>query len=374
VEHVLKFGIGDDEREIFEEASRLIAKRCAVKDARLILNGGQFERGLWEEFGELGWLSVAIPEGCGGAGLSYSVLCGIAYELGRVLSPMPITSSIFQAAEVFLLGASEAQKQRYIPELAGGKRIATLALAERPGPLTSESVSCIWDNGELTGTKHAVSDADIADIVIATARAPDGVVGLFVMQTNDPKMTVSRENSIDLSRPLSTIVFNGVEAERLGEGTGGWEILQRCFDRAAVLIAFQQIGGAQACLTMARDYALIRRAFGRQIGSFQAIKHMLADVYIAIELAIANALHAATMMTSYPKEFRKAAAAARLSATSAFERAARDCIQTHGGIGVTWEHDANLFYRRSRYLAGILGGAAEWRDRLVSELERDGDE
>jgi len=137
-----------------------------------------------------------------------------------------------------------------------------------------------------------------------------------------------------------------------------------------VLVAFEQIGGAAACLAMATEYAKQRHAFGRPIGSFQAIKHKLADVYIAAELARSNAYYGAWALSRDAAELPLAAAAARVSASDAFWMAARENIQTHGGMGFTWAADCHLFYRRAKLLALALGSAPHWKDRLVGELER----
>ena len=171
--------------------------------------------------------------------------------------------------------------------------------------------------------------------------------------------TVSRRTltTVDPSRNHARIDFAGSEVEKLGSQTG-WPLVQRLLERAAILVAFEQVGGADAALEMARNYALERYAFGRPIGSFQAIKHKLADVYVAIELARSNAYYGAWALASDAAELPLAAATARVSATEAFHLASKENIQTHGGIGFTWDVDCHLYYRRSKQLALALGGAA----------------
>jgi alkylation response protein AidB-like acyl-CoA dehydrogenase len=165
---------------------------------------------------------------------------------------------------------------------------------------------------------------------------------------------------------LATVGFSGAPAARLGRG--GWAEIETLLNRAAVLWSFEQLGSADAALKLAREYVLERTAFGRVIGSFQAIKHKLADVWIANELARANAYYAAWALEANAPELPAAAATARVAASEALERAARELIQVHAGIGVTWEHDAHLFYRRGQTLNLGLGGLREWQARLVRAI------
>jgi alkylation response protein AidB-like acyl-CoA dehydrogenase len=165
------------------------------------------------------------------------------------------------------------------------------------------------------------------------------------------------------------ITFNGAAAEPLGAPGEGLALVHRLFERAAILFAFEQVGGAQASLDMAKAYALERYAFGRPIGSFQAIKHKLVDVYVATELARSNAYYGAWALSKDAPELPVAAAAARVSASEAFYLAAKENIQTHGGMGFTWEFDCHLYYRRAKLLSLTLGSTREWKDRLVTLLE-----
>jgi len=177
------------------------------------------------------------------------------------------------------------------------------------------------------------------------------------------------EDSIDPSRKHAEITFDNANAEALGKTGEGWDITSRVLDRAAILIAFEQVGGADICLAMAKDYAITRYAFGRQIGSYQAIKHKLADMYVNTELARSNAYYGAWALSTNARDLPLAAAAARVSATQAFDYASKENTQTHGGIGFTWEVDCHLFYKRSRELGLSLGPQRAWKDKLVTQLE-----
>jgi alkylation response protein AidB-like acyl-CoA dehydrogenase len=182
---------------------------------------------------------------------------------------------------------------------------------------------------------------------------------------------VAREElkTLDPTRGHARFTFRNARAERLGAAGQGWDLAEALLDRAAALIAFEQVGGAQACLEMATDYAKNRYAFARPIGSFQPIKHKLADMYVAIEVARANAYYAAWALSTDAAELKLAAAAARVAASEAYHLAAKENIQTHGGMGFTWEADCHLFYRRAKLLAVQAGAPALWKEKLVRQLE-----
>ncbi|MCH2099143.1 MAG: acyl-CoA dehydrogenase [Pseudomonadales bacterium] len=175
---------------------------------------------------------------------------------------------------------------------------------------------------------------------------------------------------LDPPRTHARVVFDGAAGEVLGTAGQGWDMLEKLFDRAAVLFAWEQVGGAEAALHMARDYAMGRFAFGRPIASFQAIKHKLADMYVAHTLARSNCYYGAWALSTDAPELPVAAATARVSATEAFHECSKENIQTHGGMGFTWEFDCHLYYRRSKLLSVNLGALPRWKDKLVSRLEQ----
>jgi hypothetical protein len=177
------------------------------------------------------------------------------------------------------------------------------------------------------------------------------------------------EDSIDPSRRHAEIDFSNASAEALGKAGEGWAHMSNVLNRAAIMTAFEQVGGADSCLAMAKDYAMQRYAFGRLIGSYQAIKHKLADMYVNTELARSNAYYGAWALHTNARELPLAAAAARVSATQAFDFASKENTQTHGGIGFTWEADCHFYYKRSRALGLSLGPQRTWKDKLVTELE-----
>jgi acyl-CoA dehydrogenase len=363
-----------EQKEIRDQARRLLATHCDLKRVRRVLEGEMpYDEALWKRIAELGWLGVAIPEEYGGLGMGSVTLCVIAEELGRALAPVPVSSSIYLAAQAILLAGDEETRRAYLPPLASGERIGTLAAAEGMTPLAAaDDVRTRYADGKLFGTKIPVPDGDIADFAVVTARVTQGeasMTGLFLVDLNAPGVERRRVDSIDPTRAQARIVFEGAPAKLLGRAEDGAASLRRLLDRAAALVAFEQIGGAESALAMATEYAKFRHAFGRPIGTFQGIKHKLADMYVRIELARSNAFAAAWALDASPAELPLAASAARVAASDAYEFAARENIQTHGGIGVTWEADMHLFYRRSRLLMLMLDSPASWRNRLVGEIE-----
>ena len=370
----MNFDFSDDQKMLRDQAHKFLSEKCTSKTVRAVLQGEQgHDAGLWKAIAEMGWLGTAIPENYGGLGLGYLELCVIAEELGRVLAPVPFSSTVYLLAEALLIAGSEEQKSKLLPKIAGGEIIGAFARAEGVGPVVPKNIRTTFKGGKLNGKKIAVVDGADADYAVVLARGSDepGERGLALALVDLKGKGVSRkvQDSIDPSRKHAEITFNDAAAEPLGKTGEGWQLQSRVFDRAAILMAFEQVGGADTCLAMAKDYAVNRYAFGRPIGSYQAIKHKLADMYVNTELARSNAYYGAWALSTNARELPLAAAAARVAATQAFDYAAKENTQTHGGIGYTWEMDCHLYYKRSRELGLALGAQRSWKDKLVTELE-----
>lgn len=368
----MEFDFSPDQKQLKEQARRFLEGRCDRTAVRAVLDGPQsYDAALWKGLAEQGYLGAAIPEAYGGLGAGYLELCVIAEELGRAVAPVPFSSSIGLAAELLLRAGTEEQKQRFLPGLASGELIGTLALAEKPGRVVPAGISATVSGGRLTGTKLPVLDGDIAHFAVVAARgegAAAGTVSLFVVDLAGPGVKRETLASIDPTRSQARIGFSQASAEPLGAAGDGWAVLSDVFDRAAVLMAFEQLGGADRALEMGRDYSLERFAFGRPIGSLQAIKHMLADMYVSATLARSNCYYGAWALSTGAAELPEAAATARVSATQAYQHCARNNIQVHGGMGFTWEFDCHLHYRRSNLLALALGSLSSWEDLLIQRL------
>jgi acyl-CoA dehydrogenase len=370
----MNFDFSDDQKMLRDQARKFLSEKCTTKTVRKVFESeAGLDRALWKQIAEMGWHGTAIPEEFGGLGLGYLELCVIAEELGRALAPVPFSSTVYLFAEAILIAGSQEQKQKYLPKIASGELIGTFARAEGPGAVTPKSIRTTFKGGMLSGKKIAVVDGADADFAVVLARSSDepGERGLALAVVDLKGTGVKRraEDSIDPSRKHAELTFDNANAEALGKTGEGWSNTSRVLDRAAILTAFEQVGGADICLAMAKDYAISRYAFGRQIGSYQAIKHKLADMYVNTELARSNAYYGAWALSTNARDLPLAAAAARVSATQAFDYASKENTQTHGGIGFTWEVDCHLFYKRSRELGLSLGPQRAWKDKLVTQLE-----
>ena len=366
----MDFDFSDDQKQLREHARRFLEKTSSREVVRAVLDAGHsHDPKLWAGLGELGFTATTIPEEFGGLGLGYLELCVIAEELGRSLAPVPFSSSVYLATEFLLASGTEAQKQRWLPLIANGNAVGTAALTEC-GDASEMKVRSKVSDRKLSGAKIPVPDGMIADFAIVSALDDDDRVQLFVADLAAEGVGREAVSTIDPTRGQAHLRFDKTPVEPLG--TGNSSTIESVFDRAAVLFAFEQVGGADRALEMARDYALERRAFGRQIGSFQALKHMMADMYVSATLARSNAYYAAWALSVDSDELRQAAASARVSATQAFRHCAKNNIQVHGGMGFTWESDCHLFYRRSNLLAVNLRGPMYWEDRLIECIKKSG--
>jgi alkylation response protein AidB-like acyl-CoA dehydrogenase len=369
----MNFDFSDDQKQLRDQARRFLTEQSPPRAVRAVLEGGApYDRALWKGLAEMGFLGVAIPEAFGGAGAGHLELCVIAEEIGRVAAPVPFASTVYLAAEAIMLAGNDAQKAAWLPRIAAGEAIGALALFEGAGNPAPRAIKAVASNDMISGVKLPVADGAIADVAIVAARTAttgrDSDIALFLVDLNGPGVARRALSTIDQAHGHAEIVFDNCKAEPLGPAGEGWSLLTRVLDRAAVLTAFEQLGGADRTLEMGRDYALDRVAFGRPIGSFQAVKHMLADMYVAATLARSNCYYGAWALSTAAAELPQAAATARVSATQAFQHCAKNNIQVHGGMGFTWEADCHLYYRRANALALSLGSLSYWENQLIDRM------
>jgi len=364
----MNFEFSAEQLQLRDTARRFLADKCPPGAARAVMDGKiDHDAALWQGLAEMGFLGITIPEAYGGLGLGHLELCVLAEEMGRTLAPVPFSSSVYLATELLLSTGSETQMQYWLPRLASGSAIGTFAHAEPTRPVSPCSIGACLEGGRLHGEKLPVPDGEIADFAVVSA-LDGGDLSLFLVDLSSKCVVRESVSTIDPSRRHTRITFSGAKAEPLGERGNAIAQIRAMQDRAAVLFAFEQLGGADRALEMARDYALERKAFGRQIGSFQAIKHMLANMYVAATLARSNCYYGAWALSTKVPELPVAAASARVSATHAYQLCAKDSIEVHGGIGFTWELDCHLHYRRSNLLSLALGSLSFWEDRLIDAL------
>ena len=361
----MNFDFSDDQKQLRDQARRFLAEKCTSKAVRQVLEGKDtYDRALWKGLAELGLLGVAIPEEFGGSGAGHLELCVIAEELGRVVAPVPVASSIYLAAEAIMLAGSDAQKRKYLPGLASGETIGTLALFEGKGKLSPAAIKASVANGAVSGTKTPVPDGEIADFAIVVARSRQQRPrsrrrALYRRPEGQGRRARGRcrASTRPATRPRSSSTARRPSCSARADE--GWSNLTRVLDRAAVLIAFEQVGGAERALEMGRDYALDRMAFGRPIGSFQAIKHMLADMYVSATLARSNAYYA-----------RLGALDRRVGAGGSGRRRAR---QRDAGVPAlleaehpgAWRHGLHLGVRLPPLLPALQRARARSRQHLL---------
>jgi alkylation response protein AidB-like acyl-CoA dehydrogenase len=367
----VNFDFSDDQKSLKDQARKFLSEKAGAKVTRRVLDdaGVSFDETLWRSVADMGWLGAAIPEEHGGLGLGRLELCVLAEELGRAVAPIPFSSTVYFFAEALLLAGSDAQKAALLPKVASGEAIGCFAVSEGPGAPTPASVEASFSNGALTGVKIPVTDGDCAHYAVVAAKEGAGV-SLVLVDLNQPGVTRTTLKTLDPTRGHAKLEFKNAKAERLGAAGQGWELAEAVLDRAAVFIAFEQVGGSQACMEMAIDYAKNRFAFSRPIGSFQAIKHKLADMYVAIEVARSNAYYGAWALSTDAAELPFAAAASRAAGCDAYYLCSKENIQTHGGMGFTWDVDCHLFFRRAKLLAVQAGAPAVWKEKLVKRLEQ----
>jgi hypothetical protein len=371
----MNFDFSDDQKQLRDQARKYLTEKCPPKAVRAVLDGkAPYDKELWKGLAEMGFLGVAIPEEFGGAGAGHLELCVIAEEMGRALAPVPFSSTVYLAAEALLIAGSDAQKKKWLPKIASGEAIGTLALFEGAGNPSPKAIKLAASGGTLNGVKKPVPDAALADFAVVAARTGssgrENDISLFLVDMKGGGVEVKELTNVDPTRGQAEVTFRNCKAEPLGAAGEGWSILTQVLDRAAVLTAFEQVGGADRALEMGRDYALDRIAFGRPIGSFQAVKHMLADMYVSATLARSNCYYGAWALSTNAGELPEAAAAARISATQAFQHCAKNNIQVHGGMGFTWEFDCHMYYRRANAVALGLGSLSYWEDALIDRMRK----
>jgi alkylation response protein AidB-like acyl-CoA dehydrogenase len=366
----MNFDFSDDQKYLKDQARKFLSERASMTAVRTVLDGDtvSHDAALWTGIAKMGWLGAAIPEEYGGLGLGELELCVLAEEMGRSLAAVPWASTVYFLAEALKVAGSEAQKQAILPKLAEGAVIGCVAASEGPGEPRLETIKTLFDGKTISGTKIPVTDGDIATHALVLAKH-NGGTSLVLVDMAAAGITKTSLKTFDPTRSHATLKFENTPAQLIGEAGDGLGLLARIYDRAAVLISFEQIGGSQACLDMATDFAKGRYAFSRQIGSFQAIKHKLADIYVALEIARSNAYYGAWALSCDAPELPLAAASARIAACEAYHLASKENIQTHGGMGFTWDVDCHLFYRRAKLLAVQIGAPAIWKEKLVSRLE-----
>ncbi len=341
---------------------------AAVRTAMVSERG--FDRGLWEQLaGQLGLAALAIPEEYGGSGASMSDLAVVMSELGRFLVCSPYLASVILAANAFLESGDKQACLAYVPQLASGELIGALAVNEETAELapagdrtTAEQVGGEW---QLRGEKKFVLAGLSADILVVSAATTHGP-SLFVVDATHDSVQRTALSVMDMTRHQARICLRQSPATLLGETGAAERVLARVSELGVVALASEQSGAAERCLEMSVDYAKTRYQFGRPIGSFQVIKHLLADMLLEVEAAKSAALYAAQQAGEPSAEATRSAHLAAAYCSDAFMKVAADTVQVHGGIGFTWEFAAQLYYKRAKSSQVLLGSPSYHREKLAA--------
>ncbi|ARE37763.1 acyl-CoA dehydrogenase (plasmid) [Rhodococcus sp. BH4] len=315
---------------------------------------------------------MSIPEQFGGDGFGTVEQSVILEEMGRALVPSPFFASVVLAARALLVSGDDDACAEYLPGIADGTVCATLAAAERDGtwdPALVKTRATKDESGSWTldGVKSWVPSAESASLILVVARTTAGPT-LFAVDARSPGIRVEPMDVLDATRPLAKVVVDGVSARMVGRDGGAGRMMARVLDLACVALAAEQVGIARRCLEMSVAYSKERRQFGRSIGSFQAVKHLCAEMLVHVELAAAAAGRAARLADTDSDEASVAAAAAHITCSAAAMFVAKETIQVHGGIGFTWEHPAHLYFRRAKASELLLGGPALFHERMLDRL------
>jgi len=366
-----------DEQELLRGSVReFLERECPLARTREIAEGDlPFPADLWKAMAQLGWMGLALPEACGGAGLGPIEQAVVLEEMGRVLLPGPYFATVVLAAGAIAEGGSEEQQRRLLPSIARGERAASLALLEAGGRWDAAGVQlearAAGSGFRLTGAKRFVPEADAAGLLLVAARtggAGEAGVTLFCVDPEAPGVTRRRIAFGDLTRRVHEVRFDGVALGReavLGGVGGAWPVLERLLDRARVALAAEMTGAASRVLEMSVSFARTREQFGRPIGSFQAIQHKCADMLLQLEGARSATWYAAWTLAEGEPDAHLAACMAKAWCSEAFARVAGDGIQIHGGLGFTWEQDPQLYYKRAKASELFLGDAP-WHRQLIA--------
>ena len=370
------FAFTEEQDALRATVRRFCDERSPSTEVRRLMESTEgFDPGVWKQLaGELGLCGIHIPEELGGQGFTFVELTIALEEMGRSLLCAPFFSSICLGANAILNAGTDAQKKELVPQIATGEVRATLAFTEPSGDWTTDGITLDATDGRLSGTKTYVIDGHTADLIVVAARAtPErsgGVNGIsFYTVPGDAKgLTRTPLDTLDMTRKQAQLVFDGVEAERLGEPGAGTDALRTTLEQAAVCLAAECVGGSEKTMEMAVQYAKDRYQFGRPIGSFQAIKHKCADMLLRLESAKSAAYYAAWAAAEDNEELTVASSLAKAYCTEAYFTNSRENIQVHGGIGFTYEHDCHLYYRRAKSSELLFGDPTYHRELIASQL------
>ena len=381
----MDFGFSQEQELLRQTARSFLEKECPSAFVRRMMDdpAGTTDE-FWGKLAELGWLGLIYPEAHGGMGLGLVDLTVVLEEMGRAVMPGPFFSTVLLGGLTVLQAGTDAQKAAWLPRIAAGEAQVTLALLEESARWDAAGVEAVAKPGKsggfvLSGTKLFVPDGHTADLLVVAARTakpskedPAHGVSLFLVPRDRKGVATTLLPTMDQTRKLAEVALARVEVgpdALLGPLHGGWPVVARVLDRAAVALCAEMCGGAQKVLDLSTDYAKMRVAFGRPIGAYQAVKHRCADMLVAVENAKSITYYAAWAADQGAPDAELAASMAKAFVSDAYRKVAGDGIQVHGGIGFTWEHDLHLYFKRAKGSEVAFGDATLHRERVARLLE-----
>ncbi|GLZ09237.1 acyl-CoA dehydrogenase [Actinomadura sp. NBRC 104412] len=365
----MSLAITPEQEALRDTARRFLASESPLERVRAVMDTPTaFDEELWRRMAtELGAAGLAVPEQFGGAGMGYQEVSYLAEEAGRALAPSALLATAGMAVPALMAGTQEA-RAALLPSIADGSAIATVAWPDLGSPGSTTAPAARADRGPsgwtVSGGFPHVLDGAAAAILLVPAEGPDGLT-VFAVESGEPGVRVEPLPAFDQTRGLARVDLSDAPATPVSVPGGGSEVLAAVRAHADVVLAAEMVGGAQACLDMSVEYAKVREQFGRPIGSFQAIKHKCAENQVEIEGARAMARYAAWCAQAIPDAMEEPAAVAKATAAEAYFRAAGDNLQIHGGIGVTWEHDAHLYFKRAKASLMLFGDVGAYQRRIA---------
>ncbi len=373
----MDFGFSEEQEMLRDAAKRFLADNCSTKFVRqMMADATAHDPAFWQKLVQQGWPGLLIPEQYGGAHGTFLDMTVIVEELGKALAPGPFFAAALMGVPALLEGGSDALKKEFLPKIAEGKFIPTVAIAEASGRFDAGGIELKaakkGSGYTLNGEKFFVPDAHVADAIIVAARtggAGENGITLLCVPSNAPGLSITQLKTVDMTRRMCHLKLDNVAADTvIGTPDNGWAVLRRVLDVATSALSTEMVGTAQKSLDIAVDYAKTRVQFGKPIGSFQAVKHKCVDMMVAVENARSLAYYAAWTVDERVPEAQSAVPMAKAYASDMAKNVTSESIQVHGGIGFTWEHDCHLYHRRALAGEANLGNAPIHRETVARVL------
>jgi alkylation response protein AidB-like acyl-CoA dehydrogenase len=356
----MQFGLSESQEFLKDSARKFFAGECpSAEMRRLMETDTAYDAALWSKLTDQGYTGIIFPEAYGGVGLGKVELMLLMEEAGRALLPGPFFSTVVLAGSVLDAVASPAHKQKYLAPICRGEARSTVAILEANASWNLRDIQLTAANGKLSGEKYFVSDAAVADFILVIASN-----GVFIVNSKAPGLKISPMTAMDLTRKLYVVEFSNTPAEEIGATAN----LERAFDVATAALAAEMVGGMQRTLDITVEYAKTRKQFGKTIGTFQAVQHQCADMYLETESSRSAVYYAGWALEENSPDASTAVSIAKMYASDAARTVGNRGIQIHGGMGFTWENDVHLYYRRAKGSETAFGDATFHRERIATKV------